>query len=87
MGLYLEEVGKFMKNAIIEGQRNALSSRGSKRTASCGRTGSAALKPEMPWYGYSPGHWDEEDEENAEWAAAGDYEKVAARLQQKGTKI
>ena len=58
-----------------------------KEQRAVGRTGSAALKPEMPWYGYSPGHWDEEDEENAEWAAAGDYEKVAARLQQKGTKI
>jgi hypothetical protein len=41
----------------------------------------------MPWYGYSLGHWDKEDEENADCAVAGDFEKIAARLQQKGTKI
>ena len=49
--------------------------------------GLPALKPKMPWYGYSLGHWQEEDVENAESAVAGDYEKIAARLQQKGTKL
>ncbi|MSP39679.1 MAG: UbiD family decarboxylase [Deltaproteobacteria bacterium] len=45
------------------------------------------LTPKMPWYGYSLGHWQEEDVENAELAIQGDYEAVAARLQQKGIKL
>jgi len=45
------------------------------------------LTPKMPWYGYSLGNWDESDVENAELAIKGDYEAVAARLQQKGIKL
>jgi 4-hydroxy-3-polyprenylbenzoate decarboxylase len=45
------------------------------------------LTPKMPWYGYSLGHWEQEDMENAELAIEGDYQTVAARLQQKGIKL
>jgi 4-hydroxy-3-polyprenylbenzoate decarboxylase len=45
------------------------------------------LSPKMPWYGYSLGHWNEEDVENAELAVRGDYQTVASRLQQKGIKL
>jgi hypothetical protein len=41
----------------------------------------------MPWYGYSLGHWDEEDVENAESAVRGDYRQVAERLQKKAIKL
>jgi hypothetical protein len=41
----------------------------------------------MPWYGYSLGHWSEEDVENAELAVKGDYGKVAKRLQKKANKL
>ncbi|MGE5817794.1 MAG: UbiD family decarboxylase [Deltaproteobacteria bacterium] len=44
------------------------------------------LKPKMPWYGYSLGHWSEEDEANAERAVKGDYRNVAERLQKKAIK-
>lgn len=44
------------------------------------------LKPKMPWYGYSLGHWSEEDEANAERAVKGDYRNVAVRLQKKAIK-
>ncbi len=45
------------------------------------------LQPKMPWYGYSLGYWGEEDEENAELAVRGEYEKVAERLQKKAVKL
>lgn len=45
------------------------------------------LKPRMPWYGYSLGHWSAEDEENAQMAVRGELQKVAARLQKQGTKL
>lgn len=45
------------------------------------------LKPKMPWYGYSLGYWGAEDEENAESAVRGDYQKVAERLQKKAMKL
>jgi len=45
------------------------------------------LTPRMPWYGYSLGHWSEEDVENAELAIRGEYQAVASRLQQKGIKL
>jgi UbiD family decarboxylase len=35
--------------------------------------GLPALKPRMPWYGYSLGDWTKEDEEEAELAVRGDY--------------
>lgn len=35
--------------------------------------GLPALKPRMPWYGYSLGAWTEEDEEEAALAVKGDY--------------
>ncbi len=50
------------------------------------KLGLPPLQPKMPWYGYSLGHWSEEDEENAEWAVRGDYRKVAERLQTKAIK-
>ena len=50
------------------------------------KLGLPPLKPKMPWYGYSLGHWGEEDEENAEWAVRGDYRNVAERLQKKAIK-
>jgi UbiD family decarboxylase len=50
------------------------------------KLGLPPLQPKMPWYGYSLGHWCEEDEENAEWAVRGDYGKVAERLLKKATK-
>ncbi|MGH7930669.1 MAG: UbiD family decarboxylase [Candidatus Binatia bacterium] len=51
------------------------------------KLGLPPLQPKMPWYGYSLGHWEEEDVENAERAVAGDYGKIAARLQQKKTRL
>jgi 4-hydroxy-3-polyprenylbenzoate decarboxylase len=45
------------------------------------------LQPKMPWYGYSLGHWSEEDGEHAEWAVAGDQLRVAERLQKQGIKL
>jgi len=51
------------------------------------KLGLPPLKPKMPWYGYSLGHWNEEDEENAESAVRGDYERVADRLRKKAMKL
>jgi len=51
------------------------------------KLGLPPLQPKMPWYGYSLGYWGEEDEENAELAVQGDYEKIAARLQKKAVKL
>jgi 4-hydroxy-3-polyprenylbenzoate decarboxylase len=45
------------------------------------------LQPKMPWYGYSLGYWSEEDEENAELAVKGEYDKVAQRLQKKAIRL
>lgn len=45
------------------------------------------LQPKMPWYGYSLGYWSEEDQENAEAAVRGDYDRVAACLQKKAIKL
>jgi len=35
--------------------------------------GLPALKPRMPWYGYSLGAWTREDEEEAELALRGEH--------------
>jgi UbiD family decarboxylase len=51
------------------------------------KLGLPQLEPKMPWYGYSLGHWGEEDVENAELAVKGDYGKVAERLQKKAIKL
>ena len=51
------------------------------------KLGLPPLQPKMPWYGYSLGYWGEEDEENAELAIQGNYEKIAARLQKKAVKL
>jgi UbiD family decarboxylase len=51
------------------------------------KLGLPPLKPKMPWYGYSLGHWNEEDVENAESAVRGDYRQVAERLQKKAIKL
>lgn len=45
------------------------------------------LKPKMPWYGYSLGHWEEGDVINAELAVRGEYQKVAECLKKKGIKL
>jgi 4-hydroxy-3-polyprenylbenzoate decarboxylase len=45
------------------------------------------LKPKMPWYGYSLGHWEESDVVNAELAVRGEYLKVAESLKSKGIKL
>ena len=51
------------------------------------KLGLPPLQPKMPWYGYSLGYWSEEDEENAELAIRGEYDKVAERLQKKAVKL
>jgi UbiD family decarboxylase len=51
------------------------------------KLGLPPLQPKMPWYGYSLGYWGEEDEENAELAVRGEYDKVAERLQKKAVKL
>ena len=51
------------------------------------KLGLPPLQPKMPWYGYSLGYWGEEDEENAEAAVRGEYEKVAERLQKKAVRL
>ncbi len=45
------------------------------------------LTPKMPWYGYSLGHWDKENEEEAEMAVRGEYLEVAKRLKRDGVKF
>ena len=51
------------------------------------KLGLPPLQPKMPWYGYSLGYWGEEDEENAEAAVRGEYEKVAERLEKKAVRL
>ena len=51
------------------------------------KLGLPPLKPKMPWYGYSLEQWSEEDEENAESAVRGDYQRVAERLRKKAMKL
>jgi UbiD family decarboxylase len=51
------------------------------------KLGLPPLQPKMPWYGYSLGYWSEEDDENAELAVKGEYDKVAERLQKKAVKL
>jgi UbiD family decarboxylase len=51
------------------------------------KLGLPPLQPKMPWYGYSLGYWGEEDEENAELAVRGEYDRVAERLQKKAVKL
>lgn len=51
------------------------------------KLGLPSLRPRMPWYGYSLGHWTKENEEEAEMAVRGEYLKVAERLQRHGMKI
>ena len=51
------------------------------------KLGLPPLQPKMPWYGYSLGHWSEEDEEHAEWAVSGEQARVAERLQKQGIRL
>ena len=44
------------------------------------------LTPKKPWHGYTLGFWTEEDEKHAEWAAEGEYQKVAQALAKKSKK-
>lgn len=45
------------------------------------------LAPKMPWYGYSLGHWTEENDAEAEMAVRGETEKIARKLEKAGIKI
>jgi hypothetical protein len=47
--------------------------------------GLPALKPRMPWFGYSLGDWTTEDEREAELAIAGDHFMTGER--QKGQRV
>lgn len=49
--------------------------------------GLSPLKLKMPWYGYSLGAWNKQNEEEAELAADGEYLKVTERLEKAGIKI
>jgi 4-hydroxy-3-polyprenylbenzoate decarboxylase len=51
------------------------------------KLGLPPLQPKMPWYGYSLGHWSEEDEEHAEWAVSGQQARVAERLKKQAMKL
>jgi len=51
------------------------------------KLGLPRLQPKMPWYGYSLGHWTEEDEEHAEWAVSGQQARVAERLKKQAIKL
>ncbi len=51
------------------------------------KLGLPPLQPKMPWYGYSLGHWSEEDAEHAEWAVSGEQARVAERLQRQGIRL
>jgi UbiD family decarboxylase len=42
--------------------------------------GLPALQPRTPWYGYSLGHWPEENQEEAELAVLGRYYETGAKL-------
>lgn len=48
--------------------------------------GLPALKPRMPWYGYSLGAWTKEDEDEAEMAVKGEYFLTGERQKQQRTK-
>jgi 4-hydroxy-3-polyprenylbenzoate decarboxylase len=50
------------------------------------KLGLPPLQPKTPWYGYSLGYWGKEDQENAELAVRGEYQKVARRLQKKASR-
>jgi 4-hydroxy-3-polyprenylbenzoate decarboxylase len=44
------------------------------------------LKPEMPWYGYSLGQWDEELDEEAKLAVQGRYYETGKKLEKRREK-
>jgi 4-hydroxy-3-polyprenylbenzoate decarboxylase len=44
------------------------------------------LKPEMPWFGYSLGQWDEELDEEAELAVQGRHYETGEKLAQRREK-
>lgn len=45
------------------------------------------LTVKMPWYGYSLGNWDKENEMEAEMAVRGEYLEVAKRLRKARVKL
>lgn len=45
------------------------------------------LRPKEPWYGYSLGEWDEENENEARLATQGEYYKTGEKLAQTRVKI
>ena len=51
------------------------------------KLGLPPLQPKMPWYGYSLGHWSDEDAEHAEWAVSGEQARVAERLKKQAMKL
>ena len=48
--------------------------------------GLPALKPRMPWYGYSLGAWTKEDEEEAELALKGEHFVTGEKAQRHRVK-
>jgi UbiD family decarboxylase len=49
--------------------------------------GLPTLAPKMPWYGYSLGHWSEENDAEAEAAVRGENERMAEKLEKGGIKL
>lgn len=49
--------------------------------------GLPALTPKVPWYGYSLGHWTEQDEEEAECALKGEHYKTGEKVARNRKKI
>ena len=46
--------------------------------------GLGALKLKSPWYGYNPGYWTKDDEENADLIVKGDCRTVGKKLLKTG---
>jgi 4-hydroxy-3-polyprenylbenzoate decarboxylase len=44
------------------------------------------ISPKSPWFGYSLGQWDEELDEEARLAAAGEHSKTGEKLKTKRVK-
>lgn len=50
------------------------------------KLGLPALKPQVPWYGYSLGYWTKENEEEAQMALKGEHYKTGEKLAKKRIK-
>jgi len=49
--------------------------------------GLSPLTPKMPWYGYSLGHWSEEDQQEAELALKGEHYKTGEKIARGRKKV